>query len=229
MYALKSPRFGATPPRHAWTIESLFASRPVEPVGAGCAAIWEGDPATEVLQVASGMLRAQRILFDGRRAVVGFLGPGDMIGLCSAETHLHSAEAVTDAGIRRVPRRMLRAVLERSPDLRPAAFAQLRDAVCAAQEQFLVLLHQSADERVANFLVAMARRYAGEPARGMEILLPMPRADIADYLGVTVETVCRSMTKLRAQGVISLLGPAHVVIERPGRLLARAGEPSAVA
>lgn len=224
MYALKAPHAAATSRLQEPPIDLLFTSRRVEVLPAGRAAIWEGDPATDVLQVLRGMLRVQRILLDGRRAVAGFLGPGDVLGLCCVDTHFYTAEAVTVTAVRRAPRQALQAMLERMPHLSPLLVARLRDEVCTAQEQLLVLLHQSADERLAHFLVAMARRLVGEPVCGMEIVLPMPRADIADHLGLTVETVCRSMTKLRAQRVISLLGPAHVVIDRPDQLLARAGE-----
>lgn len=225
MYVLKSAHLAASAQPPEPSVESLFEGRPLVLAPTGRALFWEGDPATDLLQVVHGMVRVQRMLFDGRRAVAGFLGPGDVLGLCFSDTYLFTVEAVTETAVRRAPRAALQGLVQRLPELRPAFVARMRDEICAAQEQLLILLHQCADERLARFLVAMARRLAGEPRVGLALTLPMPRADIADHLGLTVETVCRSMTKLRAQKVISLLGPTHVVVENPGRLLALAGEP----
>lgn len=225
MYVLKSARLAAAPEPPEPSVESLFDGRPLELAPGGRALFWEGDPASDLLQVVTGMVRVQRILFDGRRAVAGFLGPGDVLGLCFSDTYLFTAEAVVETSVRRAPRAALQGLVQRLPDLRPALVDRMRDEICAAQEQLLILLHQCADERLARFLVAMARRLAGEPRTGLELILPMPRADIADHLGLTVETVCRSMTKLRSSKVIRLLGPAHVVFDDPRRLLALAGEP----
>lgn len=227
MYVLKSTRQVVVQPQPESpepSLGTLFAARPLECLAPGRAAFWEGDAAEHVFRIEEGMVRIQRILLDGRRAVAGFLGAGDVMGLCFEETYLYTAEAVTPARLRRAPRAAVHALLAGSPEARPLILAQVRDEICAAQEQLLVLLHQTADERLARFLVGMARRRAGEPRPGLAVVLPMSRLDIADHLGLSVETVCRSMTKLRNEGVVHLHGPSRVVIERADVLLERAGE-----
>ena len=108
--------------------------------------------------------------------------------------------------------------------MRSQVLSKLRDEMCAAQDQMLLLLHRSAEERVASFLRAVAKRAADGVGRGARIDLAMSRTDIADYLGLTIETVCRAITKLRADGVISLDGPHRITIEKPRTLRALAGE-----
>lgn len=205
-------------------IDALFARRTLESLAAGRAAFWEGDEAEHLFRIETGMIRLQRNLLDGRRAVARFVGPGELAGLCSSEGHLYTAEAVIDTHVRRAPRSALEGLMAGTPAVRAAVMARVGREICTAQVQLLELLHQSAEERLARFLVTMARRLSGEPRPGLVVSLPMPRIDIADHLGLSVETVCRTMTKLRRKRFVRLRSPAEVVIERADALVVLAGE-----
>jgi CRP/FNR family transcriptional regulator len=206
------------------SLNALFEGRSIEIVQPKRTLFWEGDPASEVFEVRYGTLRLCHILPDGRRAVVGFIFEGDVIGLSFRDKYLFTAEAVTEVGLLRMPRSRLHAMADEMPELRSQVLSKLRDEMCAAQDQLLAVLHRSAEQRVATFLVSIAERTLGAIHKGAQIHLCMSRADIADYLGLTVETVCRVFTKLRTEGVISLTSPHCVVIEKLRTLHAVAGE-----
>jgi CRP/FNR family transcriptional regulator len=206
------------------SLESLFRGQPAEVFSAGRAVFWQGDPAADLFEVTKGVLRLCRVLPEGKRVVAGFIYPGDLLGVAYRDRYLFTAEAVTDVTVRRFPRRRFDAIVSESTNFRPTVLAKLCDEMCAAQDQMLLLLHRSAEGRVASFLLTVARKTEGGEARGMEVHLPMSRTDIADYLGLTIETTCRCISKLKAEGLISLNGPHHVVLERPGGLRRLSGE-----
>lgn len=160
----------------------------------------EGDDAEFCYRVVSGCVRTVRQLEDGRRQVGGFHLPGDMFGLDGAESHDCAAEAITDTVLRRYPRRMVEALAEShgalSRRLREIALADLR----AAQHRLLLLGRATASERVAAFLLEMERRLGHRGNRVME--LPMGRADMADHLGLTVETICRVLAAMKKEGTV---------------------------
>lgn len=164
--------------------------------------IAQGDPADFCYVVASGCLRTVRLMEDGRRQVGEFLFPGDLFGWEALDEHDFGVEAVGPATLRRYPRRSLEALVERDRDfarrLRGLAAAQLR----ASRERLVLLGRKSASERIASFLLEMADRVNpnGQPLMD----LPMSRADMADYLGLTIETVCRGLTQLRRHGTIAI-------------------------
>ncbi|WP_038377924.1 helix-turn-helix domain-containing protein [Bradyrhizobium sp. USDA 3256] len=162
--------------------------------------IYGEDEAAEYLyQVVSGAVRTYKILEDGRRQIGAFYLPGDIFGLEAGETHISSAEAVCEARVVMIKRSalMARACHERdiAEQLWGATARELRRS-----QQHLMLLICSAEERVVGFLHDMARRSVKNAA----IELPMSRQDIADYLGLTIETVSRTFTQLEQNGVISL-------------------------
>ncbi len=202
----------------------LFQAKPVENFSTGRAVFWEGDPAKDVFEVTRGILRLYRILPDGRRAIVGFVFAGEMMGLSFQDRYLFTAEAVGEVSVHRISRRMFHAAVDSSPHLRPELLSHLRDEMCAAQDQMLLVLRNSADERLASFLLLIARKTSGEPERGTEIQLAMARADIADYLGMSIETVSRSISRLKWQGIIALDGPSRLTIQRVRALRELAGE-----
>ena len=187
---------------------------------AGETVFLDDDPAGEVFEVAAGVVRLCRLLPDGRRAVLGFRFAGEVFGLCPGEAYGCTAEAVTDATLRCSRRRALDAAAERSPELRRRLTAELWRELGAAQAALLALGRKAACERVAGFLVALWRR-AGT-ADGVD--LPMGRLDMADHLGLTIETVSRAMTELRKKGVIALPTAYRVAVLKPAALLALAGE-----
>lgn len=160
----------------------------------------EGDEAQYCYRAVSGCVRMVRQLEDGRRQIGGFHLPGDMFGLDGTDFYGCAAEAVTDTVLRRYPRRMLESLAEShgalSHRLREIALADLR----AAQHHLLLLGRATASERIAAFLLEMETRLGHHGNRFME--LPMGRADMADHLGLTVETICRILAGLKRDGTV---------------------------
>lgn len=208
------------PPAQAPSLEGLFGRLPLETVDSGAALFWEGDPATHVFAVVEGVLRIFKILSDGRRVITGFIYPGELVGISLKDRYLYSAEAVVPARLRRIARGRFQDEVNRAPDLRPQLFARLCDEMAAAQDQMVLLARKSAEERVASFLLLGLRRRTGGAVLPATIEMPMTRLDIADYLGLTIETVSRTMTKLATRGVIAAKG-RHAIAIRKAALLAR--------
>lgn len=165
----------------------------------------EGDPATSVRIITAGMVRIVRLLADGRRQIIGFLQPGDMMGLALAGNYLYSAEAVTPVTLRRLSRSQLDLLLERDPDLRKRLLAATATELQVAQDQMLLLGRKTAVERLASFLIALAKRRTPEPEDHCRVELLMTRADMADFLGLTTETISRAVTKLKTSRLIRLV------------------------
>ena len=159
----------------------------------------EDEPADYVYKVVSGSVRTYKILSDGRRQVCGFYLPDDCFGLQSSEEHSFSAEALTDTKILVVKRSALTALADRDAAVGRELFALTARELRRMQDQVLLLV-KSAQERVASFLVEMSERAAA----GNAIELPMSRQDIADYLGLTIETVSRTLTSLEGCAAIQL-------------------------
>ena len=132
---------------------------------------------------------------------MGFIYPGDVLGVSFQSRYIFTAEAVTDVKVRRFSRARFFASVNESQALRPQLFAMLCDEMSAAQDQMLLLGRKSAEERVVSFLLPVHRK----SGVGERIELPMSRLDIADYLGLTIETVSRMMTGLGRRGLIARL------------------------
>jgi CRP/FNR family transcriptional regulator, anaerobic regulatory protein len=208
----------------ASSLESLFCGQLSETFAPEQGIFWQGDPAKHLFEIRTGVIRLYRILPDGKRAIVGFIFAGDILGVAYRDEYLFTAEAITEVTLRRLPRSRFDSLVNESPDLRPTLLTRLCDEMCAAQDQMLVLLHHSAEARVAHFLLTVARKMTGRAARGTEIHVAMSRSDIADYLGLTIETICRCVTKLKGDGLITLHGPYRIVLNEPGPLKELAGE-----
>ena len=161
------------------TLRDLFRSQQTETFAAGQALFWEGDDAVQIFDVLQGVLRVCRIMSDGRRAIVGFIHPGDVIGVSFQNRYLFTAEAVTEVKVRRFARGRFFAMVNESPALQPQLIALLCDEMSAAQDQMLLLGRKTAEERVVSFLLAIRRKRA----KGAEIELPMSRQDMADSGG----------------------------------------------
>lgn len=159
----------------------------------------EGEPADYVYQVASGAARTYKILSDGRRQIGAFYLPGELFGLGAGEVHHCSAEAVGKSTIVMMKRNAL--IQLANVDHRVARLLWILTAreLQRVQEHMLLLI-RSAKERVACFLLEMAERTAQQEA----IDLPMSRQDIADYLGLTIETISRTLTQLESAAAISV-------------------------
>jgi CRP/FNR family nitrogen fixation transcriptional regulator len=179
----------------------------------------EGDPADCWFRVISGAVRVCKLMADGRRHIAEFHFPGDCFGFDSLPDRLFSAEAVSSAVIMRFPRRATERLIDDNPDLaRWLREMALRD-LANAQIHMLMLGRMSAPERVATFLLDMAERRDA----GRALDLPMSRGDIADYLGLTIETVCRVLSAFKRDGIIDIPN-AHRIELRDREALAAIGE-----
>jgi len=171
----------------------------------------EGEPSSHLFNVSAGTVRIYKLLPDGRRQITGFLFPGDFLGLASTRTYSYGAEAVTEAQLCRFAKKSFQEVALRHPALRARLFDRANDELTAAQEQMLLLGRKSPQEKLASFFLRLRRNNIkwGQPAD--QIRLDMTREDIADYLGLTVETVSRTFTRFRNKGIIAL--PARNRVE----------------
>jgi CRP/FNR family transcriptional regulator, nitrogen fixation regulation protein len=163
----------------------------------------EAEPADYVYRICEGAVRAHKLLSDGRRQILAFHLPGDIFGVENGEVHRFTAEAILDTTVWIAKRRSLFAGLAKA-DIPTAK--KVRDLIARSLEHvenhLLLLGCKTALEKVAAFMVEMDQRL-GQPA---VIALPMNRRDIADYLGLTLETVARALSILRDEGVLSFIG-----------------------
>lgn len=188
----------------------------------GEALIREGDEARHVFNITSGSVRVYKLLSDGRRQITGFLFAGDFLGLATGETYVFSAEAIEPATACRFRKSDYRALIRETPALEAALLERATHELAAAQNQMLLLGRKTALERIATFLLDLPGH---DPARATApglVHLPMTRSEIADYLGLTIETVSRALTRLKTGGVIRLLSLTELRIEQPERLKALA-------
>ncbi|MFN7026494.1 MAG: cyclic nucleotide-binding domain-containing protein [Pseudorhizobium sp.] len=205
-------------------LHTLFARQPVENYCAGQILFFEGDPAKSIFEVVEGSLRILRILPDGRRVITGFLHAGDILGISFKSHYIYTAEAIGAVTIRRLSRKAFENEVANSADIRPAVFNQMSDEMAAAQDQMVLLSTKNAEERLCSFLLKELQRALAAGAREPIVALPMTRLDIADYLGLTIETVSRTVTKLANKGVLASCGRHAVKILRRGMLAQLAGD-----
>lgn len=160
----------------------------------------EGEAADYVYKVVRGVVRTYKLLNDGRRQISAFLLPGDIFGFDAAEEHRFTAEAVSDVTVLFVKRSVLVGLAARDSEVANDLWMMAAIELQNAQEHMMLLGRKSAQERIAAFLLEMAGR-----AEQSEIVeLPMSRLDIADYLGLTIETVSRTITLLENAETIRL-------------------------
>jgi CRP/FNR family transcriptional regulator, nitrogen fixation regulation protein len=180
----------------------------------------EGDDATCWYKVVSGTVRVSKLLADGRRYIAEFCFAGDCFGFDSARLRPFSAEAVTDAVVIRLPRNASEQLIDENlPLARELRQSMLRD-LAQAHGHMLLLGRMTAAERVAVFLIEMFERCD----RKKQLDLPMSRNDIADYLGLTTETVCRVLSAFKRDGVIAIPDPHRIaLIDRDALELAAEG------
>jgi CRP/FNR family transcriptional regulator len=145
-----------------------------------------------------------RTLADGRRQITGFVLPGDYVGLTETSHHRHDIEAIIDSRVCRTPLAQMRQLRERYPSLERKLLQRAGMELAAAQDTGLLLARLQPSERLAHFLLRLAARSTRPGASGDTVALPMSRSDIADHLGLTMETVSRTFTKLKQQHLIAL-------------------------
>jgi CRP/FNR family transcriptional regulator, anaerobic regulatory protein len=177
----------------------------------------EGDDAQSAYNVISGGLKLYKMLADGRTQMVGFLLPGDFLGLPRRGTYAYSADTLGATELCQFPRAKLAQVLEKHKALQERILTAATDDLAAAQEHMLLLGRKNAMERVCSFLHSLSRRTKRSSGETDPLDIPLHRDEIADYLGLTIETVSRSFTQLRADGLIRLEKAQVVwVVDRPG-------------
>jgi CRP-like cAMP-binding protein len=164
----------------------------------------EGDPITHVYRIETGAIALSKVLVDGRRQIVGFAYPGDLVGLGEQGEHVMNAQAIKPTRLRCMPVATLYRSAAQDPALGLELYAAVARELAAARDLMLTTGQRSAAERVASFLLAFSRRNVRNGQDPAELVLPMTRGDIGDFLGLTIETVSRTFTKLRTQGLIEL-------------------------
>lgn len=192
------------------TAHALFGS--IELMGAsmtfkkGAEIYGENEPADYVYKLISGTARSYQILNDGRRQIQGFYFPGDIFGLEAGAEHASSTEAMSDATVLVVRRSAILSAATRDSDVASQLWAYTSRELHYARNHAMLLV-KTAQERVASFLLQLAERCAGNA-----IELPMSRQDIADYLGLTIETVSRTLTQFQDEAAIELPSSRRVVL-----------------
>lgn len=173
----------------------------------------DNETADYLYKVVSGSVRTYKILSDGRRQIGGFYLPNDIFGLEFGDEHTLSAEAIADAKVLVVKRSALSALCSRNASIAQELFALTGRELHRVQDRTLLLV-KSAQERVASFLLEMSERVPG----GNAIDLPMSRQDIADYLGLTIETVSRTLTLLETCAAIEVPTSRRIVLRNRSAL-----------
>ena len=172
----------------------------------------EGDAASHVYKVEIGHVCIYKMLSDGRRQVIDFAYPGDLIGLGALNEHASNAQATTRSRLRCIPTAALHQVVRDDARLGLKLYEAVSRELHAARELLFTVSQRTATERVAAFLLALSRRSERNGEDASEFVLPMTRVDIADFLGLTIETVSRTFTKLRGEGVIDVSQSVLVTI-----------------
>jgi CRP/FNR family transcriptional regulator, nitrogen fixation regulation protein len=165
------------------------------------------DPADHIYKIVSGAVRTYKIFSDGRRQIGAFYLAGDVFGLEMGVAHTFSAEAINGARVLVIKLSAVMELAEREHDVARRLWALTARELLRVQDHSLLLM-KTAQKRVASFLIEMVARL---PA-GSTVELPMSRRDIADYLGLTVETVCRALTQLENTAAIAQPSSRRIVL-----------------
>lgn len=176
----------------------------------------EGEETEYVYQIISGAVRTYKLLSDGRRQINSFHLPGDMFGLENGATHRFTAEAVVETRVRITKRRSLLEVMRSRESGASRYLGLVTRNLQHAENHMLLLGRKTALERVAAFLLEIDDRLGHPPV----LVLPMSRRDIADYLGLTLETVSRAFSTLRDEKMLQFNGPTQrrIALTDRGRL-----------
>ncbi len=173
-------------------------------LSAGQPLFHEGDPATRVFTLTRGTLKLYKLLPDGRRQVTGFMHPGDFLGISVADEHAFTAEALGPSQLCWFARTRFDDFIDGHPEMERELYRLAAHELAAAQQQMVLLGRKSAAERMASFLIMLADKAERRLHETRFVELPMSRTDIADYLGLTKETVSRVLSGLRRDRLIRL-------------------------
>lgn len=181
----------------------------------------DGDPRTHVFRIEEGVIALSKLLGDGRRQIIEFAYPGDYIGLGTLREHIFDAQATCAAKVRCLSATALEQEASRDASLALRLYKAVSAELAAARSLLVSVGQQSAMERLAGFLVGLSARAESDEN---VVKLPMRRSDIADLLGLTIETVSRTITKLRTMKVIDVVRGTEVHILDADRLVELAGQ-----
>ncbi len=185
-------------------VQALEAVTVSQQLAMGATLARGGEARQHVYTLTQGALRLVRTLSDGRRQINGFVLPGDYLGLSGSDHHRHDVEAIADSRVCRVSLPNMRELRSRYPHLERKLLQRACKALDDAQDAALSLARLQPTEKVADFLLRLAEREVRLGGNPLRVTLPMGRGDIADHLGLTMETVSRTFTRLRQQGLIAL-------------------------
>jgi CRP-like cAMP-binding protein len=192
------------PQRGTLAFEDRLANGPVRIIDAKEHLFSQGDARTHVYKIESGAICLYKVMADGRRQVLNIALPGDLIGLGSASEHAFNAQATRRARLRSMPAAAIHKLASEDGCFGLKLYEAISLELAASRELLLTVGQPSALERVASFLLALSKRSVRNGESAESIKLPMTRADIGDFLGLTIETVSRTFTKLKLQGLIEL-------------------------
>ncbi len=164
----------------------------------------DGDPTKHIYRIEAGAVSLFKILTDGRRQILGFAYAGDFIGLGLQGEHIMNAQAIKATKVRCMPLAALHRIAAHDPALSFRLYQTVAQELASTRDLLMTIGHRSASERVASFLLALSRRNEESGAPANIIDLPMTRADIADFLGLTIETVSRTFSKMKSRRLIDL-------------------------
>ena len=195
---------------------------------AGQPVLWAGDHMEFVASVVTGIASLAQTMEDGRTQMVGLLLPSDFIGRPGRDSAPYNVVAVTDLTLCCFRKKPFEELMARTPHLSARLLEMTLDELDSAREWMLLLGRKTAHEKIASLLAIMATRDAAlrkqTPSDGISFDLPLTREAMADYLGLTLETVSRQISGLKKSGVIQLEGKRHVTVPDFGRLLAETGD-----
>jgi len=197
---------------------------------AGQTVVWSGDSMDFVASVVSGIATLTQTMEDGRTQMVGLLLPSDFVGRPGREVAAYNVTATTDLLMCCFRKKPFEDMMLKTPHIGQRLLEMTLDELDAAREWMLLLGRKTAREKIASLLAIVARRDASlklkSPSGRMIFDLPLTREAMADYLGLTLETVSRQISALKRDGVIELQGKRHVTVPDFDRLLEEAGDDS---
>ncbi|WP_438396300.1 Crp/Fnr family transcriptional regulator [Caballeronia sp. DA-9] len=184
----------------------------------------EGGEARFVYNVVSGVAQTYQLQANGDKRITAFLFPRDLIGLSENGAYVATAQSLTPVTAFRIPFDALQAILERDPGLDIGLLCKLCHELRRSQHHAITVARNDAPARLASFLLWIEHAYAPPGRLAGELILPMTRHDIADYVGLTVESVSRALHALEAQGVIRRKGPRFITLLDTTKLRKLAGQ-----
>ncbi len=195
---------------------------------AGQTVIWSGDRMDFVGSVVSGIATLTQTMEDGRTQMVGLLLPSDFVGRPGRQSAAYDVVATTDVVMCCFRKAPFEDLMERTPHIAQRLLQMTLDELDAAREWMLVLGRKTAREKIASLLSIIARRDATLNMAGLDgpvtFDLPLTREAMADYLGLTLETVSRQVSALKKDGIIQLEGKRHITVPDMSLLLEEAGD-----